>query len=86
MSAALQLTELRVQEISPKFPVPQRNDVIKFSLENLMTKECCGTNNSTIVLQERKKSAVGQTNTKIWWAHKDLNLGPRDYESPALPG
>src|ERR1043166_6030462 len=21
---------------------------------------------------------------KVWWAHQDLNLGPSDYESPAL--
>jgi hypothetical protein len=25
-----------------------------------------------------------QHGTGNWWAHQDLNLGPRDYESPAL--
>ena len=22
--------------------------------------------------------------SSVWWAHEDSNLGPRDYESPAL--
>jgi hypothetical protein len=33
------------------------------------------------LLVEKKKGFVPW---KRWWARKDLNLGPRDYESPAL--
>ena len=30
------------------------------------------------------KSIRGAAGRGEWWAHQDLNLGPSDYESPAL--
>ena len=37
--------------------------------------------------RERIKKAVSflqLTACFLWWAHQDLNLGPKDYESSAL--
>jgi hypothetical protein len=32
----------------------------------------------------RHKKAAHSARLSIWWAHTDLNRGPKDYESSAL--
>ena len=37
-------------------------------------------------LEDKKRTgeSVNETQSPVWWAHQDLNLGPLDYESSAL--
>ena len=34
---------------------------------------------------KRQEKSHSKSSFLKWWAHQDLNLGPKDYESSALP-
>ena len=36
------------------------------------------------LLSGRRRGCLGILTHLVWWARQDSNLGPRDYESPAL--
>ena len=39
---------------------------------------------SVSLAQKDKTLTISDEGLLFWWAHQDLNLGPKDYESSAL--
>ena len=66
--------------VIPSLPVNGLAPEILFFVKKMDTKEFA----SRILRGELKTFRSGSPESFRSWAHQDSNLGPRDYESPAL--